>query len=78
MANKKNIWVSPRTEGWAVKREGAEREVRVMGTKAEAERFARQLGRGDQVEVFIQNRDGTIGQRESYGHDPHPPRDREH
>ncbi len=71
---KKNIWVVPRRDGdWQVKREGAEKATRVVPTKAEAEKIARDLGRRDKVEVTIQKKDGTIQSSDTYGHDESPP-----
>lgn len=79
MANKRNIWVSPTRDGrWKVQREGGQRATLITDRKADAERAAREVGRRDQVEVIIQGRHGQIQQRESYGNDPMPPRDKEH
>lgn len=75
---KKNVWVSPRPDGWAVQREGSDRASKVTPTKAEAEKAARDLGKQDKVEVIVQGRDGKIQSKDSYGHDPFPPRDTEH
>lgn len=78
MSKKPNVWISPRPSGWAVQREGAERASVVTPTKAEAEKIGRGLARQAGVELVVQNRDGTIGSKDSYGHDPNPPKDGEH
>ncbi len=79
MAKKPNVWVSPRPDGrWEVQREGSQRPSKVEDRKVDAERAAREIGRRDRVEVIVQGQDGRIQQRESYGSDPHPPRDTEH
>jgi hypothetical protein len=57
-------------DGWAVEREGSDRPVSTHRTKAEAEEAGRQLARQDAVEHIIHERDGTIGERNSYGSDP--------
>lgn len=73
---KKNVWVSPHFEGWAVQREYSERASRVFPTKIEAETYGRGLARQNGVELFVQRSDGTIQDRRSYGNDPFPPRDK--
>jgi hypothetical protein len=73
---KKNVWISPRPDGWAVQREGSERASRVLPTKEEAKDKGRDMAREDKVELFIQRRNGTIENRNSFGHDPIPPRDK--
>jgi hypothetical protein len=79
MAEKRNVWVSPRPDGkWQVKREGADRASRVVDRKEDAERIARDIGKRSRVEVITQRRDGTIQSKDSYGQDPFPPRDTEH
>ncbi|MBA3800746.1 MAG: DUF2188 domain-containing protein [Geodermatophilaceae bacterium] len=41
-------------------------------TKAEAQAAGRTAAKKDGVEHLIHKKDGTIGDRNSYGHDPHP------
>ena len=78
MSKKKNIWITPHEDGWAVKREGSKRNSNVTKTKKEAEEIGRDLGKKDKVEVITQRKDGTIQSKDSYGHDPYPPKDTEH
>jgi hypothetical protein len=74
MAKKKPIHVTPREDGWAVMREGNQRASSVHRTQREAEQKGRQTARQDKTEFFLHNRHGEIRQRDSYGHDPFPPR----
>jgi uncharacterized protein YdaT len=74
--SKKDIHVVKHDEGWAVRREGAERASSVHETKAEAMSQAREQGRRDHVEVVEHGRDGRIQGSNSYGNDPNPPKDR--
>lgn len=76
MAKGKNVWVSPRSNGWAVQREDSDRASKVAPTKAEAERVARDLARNDKVELIVQGRNGQIQEKNSYGNDPCPPHDK--
>lgn len=66
--------VVPHDGKWAVRAEGAERATSVHDTKQEAIDVARQTARNQHTELFIHGRDGKIQERDSYGHDPFPPR----
>jgi hypothetical protein len=72
--SKKNIWISPRPDGWAVQREKSERASHVLPTKEAAKAVGCDMARQDGVELIIQRMDGTIEERNSYGNDPFPPR----
>lgn len=74
----KNQWVSPRNGKWAVHGEGNSRDTKVFDTKADAEAFAKSVAKNQRSEVIVQNRDGKISSKDSYGNDPCPPRDTEH
>lgn len=74
MSRNKPVHVTPRDEGWAVIREGSDRASSVHPTQAEAERAGREAARRDETEFFLHGRDGRIRERDSYGHDPYPPR----
>ncbi len=67
MGKKKNVWITPHEDGWAVKREGSKRSSKVTPTKKEAEKIGRDLGKKDGVEVITQRKDGTIQSKDSYG-----------
>lgn len=71
---KRNIHTVPHEGGWANRRDRSERVSNTAPTKDEAEKVGRDMARRDGVEHLIHRRDGTIGQRNSYGNDPHPPK----
>lgn len=73
---KKDIHVVPHPDGWATKREGASRAGIVTDTQAQAIERAREQAKRQQVEVVIHRKDGTIRDSDSYGNDPHPPKDK--
>lgn len=75
---KKDIHVVPHSDGWATKKEGAGRAGVVVDTQKEAIDRARQQAIRERVEVVIHKRDGTIRDSDSYGNDPHPPKDKKH
>ncbi len=60
----------PTDDGWANRREGAQRASSTHATKAEAQAAGRTAAKRDGVEHLIHKRDGTIGNRNSYGNDP--------
>ncbi|MCC7351844.1 MAG: DUF2188 domain-containing protein [Phycisphaerales bacterium] len=74
----KNQHVVPRDGGWAVRGAGNARVTSQHRTQSAAETAARRIARGESSEVVIHRRDGTIRDKDSYGNDPHPPRDRKH
>jgi len=62
--------------GWAVKNSGAARATRTFDTQAEAIKFGRSAAKKDNAEFYVHGKDGTIKQKDSYGRDPLPPKDR--
>jgi hypothetical protein len=55
---------------WKNKVQGSSRAANSHATKAEAEKKGRQMARARKVEHIIKKKDGTIGERNSYGNDP--------
>jgi hypothetical protein len=64
------IFVSPTGEDWKVKVVGNQKASAICDTKAEAVEKAREIARNQHLELLVQNLDGTIGWRNSYGNDP--------
>lgn len=73
---KRNQHVVRHPEGWAVKGAGSRRATSVYETQREAAERARDIARNQGTEVLIHGRDGRIRERDSYGGDPCPPKDR--
>ena len=74
-ANSNNHWITPRGKGWADKREGSSRASGIYSTQKEAFEHARDAARREGGEVFIQNRNNLIRERNTYGKaDPFPPK----
>jgi hypothetical protein len=76
MSNKRDIHVVPHENGWATRKENAERAGGVYDTKSEALEHGRHQARREGVELVIHRKDGTIHDSDSYGNDPNPPKDR--
>jgi transcriptional regulator with XRE-family HTH domain len=75
MAKKPAVVTGPHPGGgWQNKVEGNSRASNVSPTKSEAQTKGRQMAIDRHAEHKIQNKDGKIAQRNSYGHDPYPPK----
>jgi len=59
-----------------VKNDGANRVSKLFRTKAAAISWGRKQSIRDQSDLVIHRSDGMIIEKDSYGRDPHPPRDR--
>ncbi|MHB8927837.1 MAG: DUF2188 domain-containing protein [Bacillota bacterium] len=78
MSKSKNVHVVPHGPGqWAVETEGASRPARVTSTQEKAIEAGRDIAKGRAGELSIHGRDGRIRDKESYGNDPCPPRDKD-
>lgn len=75
---KKDIHVVPHPDGWATKKEGAQRAGVVVDTQKAAIQRAEVQAKREHVEVVIHRKDGTIRDSDSYGNDPNPPKDKKH
>lgn len=76
--SKKNQHVVPHGKGWAVRGEGNKKVTAITSTKREADKVGRNIARNQKSELFIHGRDGKIQDRDSFGNDPCPPKDKKH
>jgi hypothetical protein len=72
--------VTPRPDGkWQHKQDGNKIATKVTATQKQAEKSAidtaKKQGGG---EVIVHGEDGKIRSKDTYGHDPNPPKDTEH
>ncbi len=74
----KNQHVVPHGDGWAVRGAGNARVSSTHNTQGRAISAAQRTARAERSEVVIHGGDGQIRDKDSYGNDPHPPRDRKH
>lgn len=74
----KNYHVVPSEDKWAVKKEGAEKAGSLHPTQGEAIEVGRDRAIRDRGELVIHDRHGRIRDKDSYGHDPCPPKDTKH
>jgi hypothetical protein len=74
---KKDGWVTGnRTEGYKVRTEGAGRAASVHETQRSAIDAARELAETRRSELIVQDQHGRIRQKDSFGNDPNPPKDK--
>jgi len=73
---KKNQHVVPHDEEWAVIGAGNKRVTSIHDTQSSAIEAAREIAINQKSEVVIHRSDGRIRDKDSYGNDPCPPRDR--
>lgn len=62
--------------GWENKREKSTSSLGKFTTKVEAEKAGRDQAKHDKTEHVIHKMDGKIGEKNSYGNDPNPPKDK--
>lgn len=79
MSKKRDIHIVPHQDGgWATKKEGSSRAGTRHDTQREAIERGREQAIREKTEVVIHRKNGQIRDSDSYGNDPHPPRDRKH
>jgi len=78
MSKKKDVHIVPSGGGWAVKKEGAARASSLHETQHDAIDSGRELAKSEKSELVIHRPNGQIRDSDSYGNDPHPPKDTKH
>lgn len=62
--------------GWNVKGEGNSKATKHTNTQKEAINVAKDIAKNQKSEVVIHGVDNKIRDKDSYGNDPHPPKDK--
>lgn len=75
---KRNQHVVPLGNGWAVKGDGSKKFTVITETQKDAITVAKEIAKNNQSELVIHGRDGKIRDKDSYGKDPNPPKDKKH
>jgi len=75
---KKNFHSVPWGNSWAVKKEGVEKPISTHRTQAASEDKTHSLAKKAEVEAVYHDRHGIIKDKDSFGNDDFPPRDRIH
>ncbi|MEO5910836.1 MAG: DUF2188 domain-containing protein [Pelobium sp.] len=66
----KNQHVVPHGGNWAVKGANNEKATKITSTQKEAIKVARDIAINQKSELIIHRKDGTIRDKDSFGHDP--------
>lgn len=74
----KNQHVVPVGRDWGVRGAGNDRLTSVVENKSDALNIARDIAINQQSEVVIHGRNGQIQDKDSYGRDTNPPKDKMH
>jgi hypothetical protein len=74
----KNIHTVYKDGKWISIREGQDKPLSSHETKKDAEIASVRQAKKDKVEHVIHGRDGKIQDKDSYGNDPNPPKDKKH
>lgn len=74
----KRVHVVPHNNGWAARVEGNKRVSTVSVTKQDAFQAGREKAIQMKTELIIHGKNGKIQNSNSYGNDPHPPKDKKH
>jgi hypothetical protein len=74
----KNQWVIKHDGNWAVKGEGNTKVTKITKTQKEAINIGKKIAKNQKSELIIQNAEGKIRSKDSYGNDPCPPKDKEY
>lgn len=78
MAKGKNQYVVPTKDGWGVRGEGSSKLTVKTDTKSEALKIGTSIAQNQHSELTILKKDGKIQNKNSFGNDPFPPRDKKH
>lgn len=74
----KNQHVVKNGDKWSVKGVGNKKATKNFDTQKQAIDYAREIAINQKSEVVIHGRDGRIRDKDSYGNDPVPPKDKKH
>ncbi|WP_304970433.1 DUF2188 domain-containing protein [Romboutsia ilealis] len=64
--------------GWDIKGENNTKATKHTETKKEAIDIAREIAKNQKSELVIHNKNGQISDKDSFGNDPCPPKDKKH
>ncbi len=73
---RKNQHVTKNGDKWQVIGEKNKRATKLFETQKEAIKYGRELAVKQKAELVIHGENGKIRDKDSYGNDPYPPRDK--
>ena len=72
----KNQHVVPNNGQWSVKGAGNSKNTVTTKTQQKAIEIAKEIAQNQKSEVVIHGKNGQIRDKDSYGNDPNPPKDK--
>jgi len=75
---KRDVHVVPSGNKWVVKEQGKATPLSSHRTQRTASEAGKKVAKANESELVIHRPDGTIRDKDSYGNDPSPPRDKKH
>lgn len=76
MTKKSQHVVKSSDGGWAIKKGGSSKATKIYETQKEAIVHGREIAKSQRAEFYIHGKDGKILEKNSYGNDPLPPKDK--
>lgn len=73
-----NIHITRKNGEWRVLSEGAKKSAGNYSTQKEAIERGRKIAKRQKSELVIHRPDGRIRDKDSYGNDKYPPKDKKH
>lgn len=71
-----NQHIVPNGNLWQVKRENSDKATKNFATQKEAIDYGRNIAKNQESELVIHDKKGRIRDKDSYGNDPCPPKDK--
>lgn len=75
---KKNQHIVKNNDKWSVKGAGNSKATKNFDTQKEAIDYGRKIAKNQKSELVIHGRNGRIRDKDSYGNDPNPAKDKIH
>ena len=75
---KKNVHVVPNGNGWSTKLEGTDKPLSNHRTQQAASDAGKKIAQQNQSELIIHRPNGQIRDKDSFGNDSCPPKDKKH
>jgi hypothetical protein len=75
---KRNQHVVPLGNGWAVKGEGSKKFTVITETQKDAITVAKEIAKNNKSVLVVHGKDGKIKDKDSYGKDRNPPKEKKH
>lgn len=72
----KNQHVTPKNGAWQVIGAGNSKATKLFDTQKDAISYGREIAKNQKSELVIHNKQGKIRDKDSYGNDNCPPKDR--